>query len=1049
MPGLEESGYLAKGGSKVRCQRCGDNNVEGAATCKKCDARLIASSSVSPTEGAESFFVGRISEMNTLRGALERVLHANAKVIALAGDPGIGKTCTCIQIAREAKRRGASVIWARGYEEPGAPPYWPWVQIVRGLLENQPAQAVQAMGESAGFIAAIVPEVNSLIPKLPRPTPISDAGQARFRLFDEITIFLKRIAEVQPLVLVFDNIHLADESSLRLLEFFAAGIETSRVLGLVTFRDFDLDRHHPLSNTLAELSRHDYFQRVRLTGLDHLETRQVMEGAMSADISPKLVRAVHEQTEGNPLFVVEMARYLAQESVLPRRDTGTFNDEVAAALTLKIPRGVREVIGLRLSQLSPQASKVLSNAAVIGRTFHANVLRRLLSELSDDVLDEALEEALSVHVIDELDAAHWYQFSHALIRETLYDEIPRLRRLRLHTRIGTVIEAVYQGNIEPHLSLLAYHYSAAFSVENAQKAVDYALRAGEQAEALLAYEEAARNFGMALTTIAQLGLDDPGRRCRTEIRLGIAQTKSGESLAALKTLAQAATKAKELGAAEELAQAAIAFEEANWRPGLPGKSAVQLLEDALAMVPTSNSALRVRLQASLSRALTLTGAPDLAAQVSHDAIVLARQTADSTALAAALSTSFWLPWDPNRIAQRLSWADEAIELSRQTGNTEKLLECGTFQLFYLMVLGETRACARELAEYVLLANKFRQRFYQYHFTSVSAALAVFEGRFDEGEKQARAALDMSAGLAGLDGPGIYGIQMFMMARERGQLKQLAPLIKHFSQSTSAAATWLPALALAYAEIDQLDDARTLFDSLSQGDFRSVPRDSLWQTCLTYLSIVCWRLQNAERARFLYHCLLPSAGLNIVTGSTILCCGPTDLYLGMLATTYGDLPAAEQHFSAAAQACAAQGGRPWLAHSQMHWAALLVSRGQGSDPEQALELIENALETCKVLNMPALAERITSLKRQAESQTVRPSYPAGLSHREVEVVRLIAAGKSNQEIALALFRSPNTVANHVRNILAKINAANRSEAAAFAAQHGLLEQSGRKTYPSDS
>jgi len=455
--------------------------------------RLIEALEAPTQERPElSVFVGRQRELGELRAALEESLTGRGRLAMLVGEPGIGKTRTAQELASYAQDRGAQVYWGRCYDESGAPPYWPWVQAIREYVQQAAADRLQAeMGPGAADIAGIVPDIDAKLPGLPSP-PALEPEQARFRLFDSITRFCKTAARSQPLVLILDDLHWADEPSLLLLRFMAQQLQDSCILVVGCYRDVELSRQHPLSNTLAQLSREQGFQRHLLRGLSREETGQLVEAASGIQPGPPVVDTVYAHTDGNPYFMTELVRLLVSQG-------GLEEAGAAGSQGLRIPEGVREVIGQRLNRLSEQCNRVLTTSSVIGREFRLDQLERLLEELSEDQLLEALEEALEARLIEELaQTPGHYQFAHRLAQETLTQELSLTRRVRLHARIATVLEELYGTNADAHAAELAYHFAQAETVTGTDKLVQYSLLAGEQALAAYGYEEALVLFQRAL-----------------------------------------------------------------------------------------------------------------------------------------------------------------------------------------------------------------------------------------------------------------------------------------------------------------------------------------------------------------------------------------------------------------------------------------------------------------------------------------------------------------------------------------------------------------------
>ena len=253
-------------------------------------------------------FIGRGPELEALFGALDVVQAGADQFVVLAGDAGMGKTRLCQELASEAARRDIPALWGRCFEEPGAPPFWPWTQAVRALLETWDDTYLRAMvGEGPGPIAALVPELNVRLGDIAAPAAL-EADQLRFQLFFAVTQLLQRAAERGGLLLILDNLHWADPSSLRLLGFLAADLGAHRLMLVGTYRHTEVSRQHALSDVLADVTRCPGYRRLRLTGLSREETEQLLHSATGVSPSPEVVEVLHTRTEGHPLFLVETLR---------------------------------------------------------------------------------------------------------------------------------------------------------------------------------------------------------------------------------------------------------------------------------------------------------------------------------------------------------------------------------------------------------------------------------------------------------------------------------------------------------------------------------------------------------------------------------------------------------------------------------------------------------------------------------------------------------------------------------------------------------------------
>ncbi|MFQ6029543.1 MAG: AAA family ATPase, partial [Dehalococcoidia bacterium] len=454
----------------MNCPSCGIENPAEASFCMACGTMLVTAADdvgvPSHKFSTTSGFIGRQREMGELRAALEHAMSGGGRLVILSGAPGIGKTRTAQELSHIASAAGAQVFWGNCYEGEGAPPYWPWIQIIRAYLRGHDATLVSAdMGSGATDIAEIVPEVGVAIPDLEAP-PSLEPERARFRLFDSVASFLKRAAEHQAIVIVLDNLHRADQPSLLLLEFLAQEIADSRMLVLGTYRDVEVNVRHPLSRSLGELTRQLSFQQLPLLGLGEAEVADFIAYTFGFASPPSLVQAAYAKTEGNPLFMGEVMRLFLQEGLTEEQARGQVS------WNIRIPISVQEAIGARLERLSGQCHQVLTTASVIGREFGLDLLEKLMDRAFKDQLHEVLEEALDTRVIEEHPVAVGrYQFTHVLVRDTLVSQQSRTTVARMHGSIGSAMEELYESEIEPHAAELAHHFVQAESVLGRDKLI--------------------------------------------------------------------------------------------------------------------------------------------------------------------------------------------------------------------------------------------------------------------------------------------------------------------------------------------------------------------------------------------------------------------------------------------------------------------------------------------------------------------------------------------------------------------------------------------------
>ncbi len=459
--------------------------------------------------GPSSGFIGRHREMAELARALGEAVSGHGRLIMLAGEPGIGKTRTVQEFAALVSERGAYMLWGRCYEGGGTLPYWPWTQCIRACMDQMDTALLRSRhGSALVNFAEIVPELLAdLGPGLRAPPPDESPEQARFRLFHSIAAFFRDASSAQPLVLVLEDLHWADRPSLLLLEFLAPTLADSRVLLLGTYRATDIPPGHPLSLTLGSLVREQHFQRIHLHGFSEEEVAEFVLRARKSGLSPALVKALYERTQGNPLFVTEIVRLLDQQ--------GSQDEHL---LQYAIPEGIRDAIGRRLGRLSEVCRQVLATASVLGREFELKVLEKLHGDILQEDLLDALDEAQQTHVIEVVPGtAGRYHFSHVLVQQTLMEWLPPTRRARLHADVVVVMEELLGSAAPSHAAELAYHCAEARAVIGSEKFVRYSLLAGERALAAHAYEEALGHFERALA--AREG--QPGDADTAAILLGL------------------------------------------------------------------------------------------------------------------------------------------------------------------------------------------------------------------------------------------------------------------------------------------------------------------------------------------------------------------------------------------------------------------------------------------------------------------------------------------------------------------------------------------------
>ncbi len=987
----------------------------------------LRSSSASP-------FVGRAAELEKLRSLMPRAGGEGSRVGLIAGAPGVGKSRLVREFAIEAAGDGALVLYG-SCDAAVSTPYGPVVEALDHLLRvTDVAELRTALGASGGEITRLVPELPALVGDLPTSAG-ADPDTERHRLHMAVAELLANISRSRPILLVVEDGHWADAPTLQLIRHLARAAWNARLMLLVTFRDTETELAPDLAEMLADLRRSENVLRMRLSGLSGAEVSDLVSRAAGGAGDPdpelrELAEAIHDLTGGNAFLVCELWRDLAEtgavEAVAGRVRMTTPLSELGT------PDSVREVVSQRLARLPPQTTEVLELAAVAGSEFDFEPIRRA-AELAEPALIGALEQAVGSGMIEELPSRRLaFRFTHELVRRALYDRLSRMRRAELHLRVGEALESV--GRVSGRsLVDLAQHFGAAAQLGGAERAIDYNLRAARAASGALAFADAAAR----LRTAIELGIEDEAERASILLELGAASHRAGTAIDAQRALAAAAEIGRGLGDPTILGMAAIGYEEACWRPGLPSGEAVVMLEEALAAVDDAEDGyeeLRIGLLAGLARAVGLQGDAERGALVRDNAIALAREIGDRRGLAKVLVGSYWAR-GATPLEEILAMLTEARDLASELGDAEAHADAIAWRVPTFVALSDLESARTEVGVLRELAERTAQPFLNHVAEHYGSAIALGDGDLAEAEQRAIRSNEWSRLLSGRDASGTFGIQMFGIRREQGRLAELAPAVRILAGNPDRRGPWQPGLVAVLAELGMEAEARQELAKLASAGIEGF-RASLWLGTLVYLTDACAALGDEAMAALLYPELEPFAGENVMIGHLVAFYGSADRYLGMLAAALGEASLAERHFERALAQNREMGARTWLAHTAYEYGRFLRRRGTAA-AARADALLGEAAALAEGIGMAGLLARIDSL---GVAQPVA-ALPAGLSPREAQILSLVARGMSNREIGLELAISEHTAANHIRSILRKTECANRTEAASFAHRNGIVSQSG--------
>jgi len=507
-------------------------------------------------------FVGRESELTRLKTKLADARSGRGGLVMLVGEPGIGKSRMIEEFTEHARAAGSVVVFGACFEGEWTPPFAPFAQAIHGYAKEAAVEALRAdLSYGAAALARLVPSLRDRLPDMGEPAPLQP-DEERFRLLDAVSQFLIATSQRAPLVLVLDDLHWADKGTIAMLRHVARAAPGHRILVLGAYRDVELDRQHPLADALSALRREVEYDRILLKGLNRDDVGTLLSTLAEQDVNAALVQAISDETDGNPFFIREVLAHLVDEGKLYRGEDGQWKSDATSIADLGIPEGVRQVITRRLSRLSADANKLMTAASAFNGGFNFLTLS-LVTGLTEASTLDAVDEALTAQLLRPTGQQDHYDFTHALIRHTLYSEMNPSRQVRLHRQIAEAYEQRNQDDAPKarHAAEMAYQYHRSAAIPGAERGVPHALAAADQAVAAAAWDEAVMFFRMALDLLAE---DDP-RRPRALARVAIALAWALHFDEAVET----ATRAADALALSEGANAAADF-LAEVAPALAG-----------------------------------------------------------------------------------------------------------------------------------------------------------------------------------------------------------------------------------------------------------------------------------------------------------------------------------------------------------------------------------------------------------------------------------------------------------------------------------------------
>jgi CheY-like chemotaxis protein len=900
---------------------------------------------------ARPVFVGRETELRVLDEELARGAGGEGRVVLVSGEEGIGKTSLALEVARRARERACTVLWGQCHETGGAPAYWPWIQILRRYVETADAETLREdLAESAAAVGWITPALRERCPDLPTP---DTAALSRFHVVDGVAQFLKRVAGRRPLALVLDDLHRADGDSRYLFRFLATESRDASLLLLGVYRDGPPES--PIAAELARVAVQPLTIVLRLRGFEVADVRSYVEAATTVRPSKALVDAIHAKTEGHPLFVAEVTRLLAAAGRLAEQP-------VNGECRLAVPATRRQAIADRLACLSAGCHALLGVAAVIGHDFATDLLARVAGAAPTTVLD-GLEEAVGEQLVCPSDEARAYRFVHVLVREVLYDALEPSDRRRMHGRIAETLASSSGGGAAPlgaesPLAAIAHHsLEAATGPDDLQRAVGWVIAAGDRAAAMMAHEEAARHYDTALRVAERAPLATAAQGTELLVKLAEARWRAGDMPGARDAGRRALAFATEARQPAAIAAAALAF--AGRLPGfgaiVSDAEVVDGLEQALALLPPAEAALRAPVMARLAEELAYSPRSGAERTLAQQAIELARTLDDPAVLATVLRTTQWSIWTPDAIERRRRLASEIVALAERTGDRVLALDGELLRLWSALEHGETDVAWGQLARCTRLARELRLPHYAWVTAAARVLMHIATGHLDQAERLAEQAAEAGERADNPSAALFVGAQRVHVTFLRGRFEEVGEWLRSMLASFPLlAATTDCSLISVYARLGQHDRVQTELAALARDDFARVPRTPAWLLNMAFLAEACALIGDVEIARRLYPHLAPFSAYNIVAPTFLL--GPVSHFTAPLAALMGDVAGARRHYEDALALEQRTGTRQCVARTQIAYGRLLLQSRCAADRERGARLLASGRTIAEELGLePAVRE----------------------------------------------------------------------------------------------
>ncbi|MDP8937561.1 MAG: AAA family ATPase [Actinomycetota bacterium] len=836
--------------------------------------------------------LGRDAELERLRPVWHRARRGHRQVILLSGEPGVGKTALATRLAAEAEVGGAAVLTGCA-EEGQSRPYQPVADALRGAMGGG-AVGFLDRGRVLGFV---LPELGRPTP--PPATPAGVPGTDREELFDAVGELVTELTRPGPVVLVVDDLHRADRSTVLLLDRIVDATRGSRLLVIACYCDTSVDRVHPLTALLDDLDDDVDVTRVRLEGL-----APEAVAAMVGD--PELADALARRGEGNPLFIHELLRELRRTGHL--RSDGTLDPSADVDADL-LPRSIEDLLNRRTARLKPATRRLLGVAAVAARPVDLELVAAT-EEVRAERLSGAVAEAVDSGLLEKADVdGGRYRFTHAVARRTVYRRLTKSALVRLHLRVAEVLAAAGRESTDGcRLAEIASHFCAASPVGHSEEAARYAAAAGDQAMAVLAYEAAADLYGRALALLGLSASSSWVTRCDLLLSLGEAQRQALEPARARQAFLEAITVAEGHNHTQLVARARRALAGAGCDADSPETVAGPVADDR--------------------------------------AIETVAGRGDHLAVGALLRARHMRAWGAEDLDERLRAANDAVRMAEQTGDAGLAAQGYAWRLVDLLELGRLADADRDLAAHAALAETLRDPAVERDAALLSSMRALLDGR--AADARARLGDVLEAGERAKDplATVLHLRQRYWLDIEWGGEPEHTALLRaarRMAPGADPAGAWGAAASLVLARTGHLSGAAMALSRVSRHGLTARPHGPAWMAAAACVAESAWLLADPRWTPVLAPALEPFSGRLVVLEQGAACLGSVARLQALLAAGARRWAEAGRLFEEALEVHGRLGALPLVARTSYELGATLLRRGRRGDVGRAQTWLRRGAE----------------------------------------------------------------------------------------------------------